>query len=101
MTEIPRRRALINGLFVQFQSRNPNVAKVRWHSRFKQRYRTKADALMAKDAWERRGNILWPEDFNGARRRSRWQRRCGGGKIGNNLRCVYDRLWSLHSRWRL
>jgi hypothetical protein len=36
---------------------------VRWHPRFKQRYRTKADALMAKAAWEERGRILWPEDF--------------------------------------
>jgi hypothetical protein len=50
MTEIPRRRALINGLHVQFDSRNPRLASVRWHPRFKLRYRTKADALTAKQA---------------------------------------------------
>jgi hypothetical protein len=63
MTDTPRRRALINGLHVQFDSRNPRLASVRWHPRFKLRYRTKADALMAKRAWEERGKILWPSDL--------------------------------------
>jgi hypothetical protein len=58
-----RRRAQVNGLYVQFDSRNPNLASVRWHSRFKMRYRTKADAIAAKAAWEERGRILFPGDF--------------------------------------
>lgn len=61
--DIPRRRAEINGLFVTFESRNPKLATIRWHPRFKMRYRTKADALEAKQSWEKRGRILWPEDF--------------------------------------
>jgi hypothetical protein len=63
MTDTPRRRALIDGLHVKFESRDPRLASVRWHPRFKLRYRTKADALMAKQAWEERGKILWPADL--------------------------------------
>jgi len=63
MTTPPRRRALLNGLLVFFQSRNPELATVRWHGKFKQQYRTKADALMAKKAWEDDGDILWPADI--------------------------------------
>jgi hypothetical protein len=66
MHETPRRRALINGLWVQFDSRNPDLATVRWHPRFKQRYRTKAEAGKAKQAWEERGRILFPGDFENA-----------------------------------
>jgi hypothetical protein len=58
--ETPRRRAQINGLYVTFESRNPKLATVRWHSRFKLRYRTKADGLAAKQAWEQKGRIKFP-----------------------------------------
>jgi hypothetical protein len=61
--DVPRRRALIDGPWVRFQSRDPDIASVRWHPRMKHRYRTKADALAAKEAWEEHGRILWPEDF--------------------------------------
>lgn len=60
--DVPR-RALIDGLWVRFQSRNPNITSVRWPPRMKHRYRTKADALAAKEAWEEKGRIVWPEDF--------------------------------------
>src|SRR5579872_7312043 len=60
------RRALINGLYVFFQSRNPKIATVRWHGKFKARYRTKADALTAKDAWEKKGRIIFPSDVEKA-----------------------------------
>jgi hypothetical protein len=63
MTEIPRRRAQINGLLVIFESRNPKLASVRWHSRFKLRYRTKIDVLAAKEVWEMEGRIMFPGDF--------------------------------------
>ena len=63
MTNPPRRRAQVNGLYVQFDSRDPKLASVRWHPRFKMRYRTKADAIAAKAAWEERGKILWPADL--------------------------------------
>ena len=48
---------------MQFDSRDPKLASVRWHPRFKLRYRTKADALAAKDAWEQKGRIMFPGDF--------------------------------------
>jgi hypothetical protein len=63
MKDTPRRRAQLNGLCVNFESRNPHLASVRWHPRFKLRYRTKADALTAKQVWEERGKILWPGDL--------------------------------------
>jgi hypothetical protein len=63
MTDQPRRRAQVNGLYVIFESRDPKLATVRWHPRFKLRYRTKADALAAKQAWEERGRIMFPGDF--------------------------------------
>jgi hypothetical protein len=63
MIETPRRRAIVNAQYVEFQSRNPDLASIRWHSRFKQRYRTKSDALTAKAAWEERGKILWPQEL--------------------------------------
>jgi len=63
MTDQPRRRALIHGLWVLFESRNPKLSTVRWHARFKQRYRTKADAQAAKETWETKGKILGPGDF--------------------------------------
>jgi hypothetical protein len=63
MTDTSRRRAQITGLHVVFESRNPKLASVRWHPRFKQRYRSKADAEAAKQAWEERGRILFPGDF--------------------------------------
>jgi hypothetical protein len=61
--ETPRRRAIVDGLHVKFESRDPKLISVRWHPRFKMRYRTKGDALMAKAAWEERGKILWPADI--------------------------------------
>jgi hypothetical protein len=64
---MPRRRALINGLYVIFESRDPKLATVRWHPRFKQRYRTKADTQAAKVEWEEKGRIVWPEMFDGKR----------------------------------
>jgi hypothetical protein len=63
VTEIPRRRAIVDGLLVKFESRDPKLVSVRWHSRFKMRYRTKADAGAAKETWERRGTIIWPADL--------------------------------------
>jgi hypothetical protein len=45
VTETPRRRAQVNKPYVVFESRDPRIAGVRWHPRFKERYRTKADAL--------------------------------------------------------
>lgn len=61
-----RRRAEINGKFVQFFSRNTKIATLRWHSRFKAQYRTKADVLKAKDTLEAKGRILFPEDMERA-----------------------------------
>ena len=61
MTASLRRRAIINGLYVIFESKNTAAGK--YHGRFKQRYRTKADALAARDAWEQRGRIMFPEDI--------------------------------------
>jgi hypothetical protein len=58
-----RRRAEINGKFAQFFSRTTKIATVRWHSRFKAQYRTEADALKAKDTWEAKERILFPEDM--------------------------------------
>ena len=63
MTNIPRRRAEVSGHFVQFYSRNPKLATVRWHSKFKAEYRTKAQAQAAKVEWEKnQGRIVWPEE---------------------------------------
>jgi hypothetical protein len=61
--EAPRRRAEVSGHFVQFFSRNPKLATVRWHSKFKAEYRTLAQALAAKQAWEKKGRIKSPGDF--------------------------------------
>ncbi len=55
MTNIPRRRAKITGTWVFFESRNTELATVSWHPRFKQHYRTKAQA---KRLWEEKGRIL-------------------------------------------
>jgi len=63
MTDIPRRRAEVSGHFVQFYSRNPKLTTVRWHSRFKAEYRTKANAATAARAWEQKGDIMFPGDF--------------------------------------
>jgi hypothetical protein len=62
MTDIPRFRAEIAGHFVQFFSRNPKTATVRWHSRFKCEYHTLRDAKAAKGSYEASGKILWPDD---------------------------------------
>ena len=66
MHDQPRRRAEVNGLHVQFFSRNTELQSVRWHPRFKLRYRSKADAVRAKQAWEEKGRILFPEDIKAA-----------------------------------
>jgi len=58
-----RRRSEINGKFAQFFNRNTKIATVHWHSRFKAQYRTKADALKAKE------RILFPEDMERGWRR--------------------------------
>jgi len=71
----PRRRAIVDGLHVKFESRDPKLASVRWHPRFKMRYRTKADAIAAKAAWEERGKILWPADLVKAPKAERSLRR--------------------------
>jgi hypothetical protein len=63
MSDMPRCRAIVDGLLVKFESRNPNLASVRWHPRFKLRYRTKSDALKAKEHWETKHRILFPEDL--------------------------------------
>ena len=55
MSDQPRRRAQINGLYVSFESRNPKLASVRWHSRFKLRYRTKADSRQKRHGSTRGG----------------------------------------------
>jgi len=65
MTEISRYRAEVTGHFVQFFSRNPKRATVRWHSRFKAEYRTLRDARAAKAKYEASGKILWPDDLRG------------------------------------
>jgi hypothetical protein len=83
--ETPRRRAQINGLYVTFESRNPKLASVRWHPRFKLRYRTKADAVNAKQVWEEKGRIVWPNDFTKPEKRSE-QRRCDAGKCRRSMR---------------
>jgi hypothetical protein len=67
VAEVPRRRAQINGLHVAFESRDPKLASIRWHYRFKQRYRTKAQAEAAKRMWEDKGRILFPGDFEAAK----------------------------------
>jgi hypothetical protein len=63
MTDTPRYRAEITGHFVQFFSRNPKATTVRWHSRFKEEYHTLRDARAAKEKYEARGKILWPDDL--------------------------------------
>ena len=63
MPNTPRFRAEVTGHFVQFFSRNPKTATVRWHSRFKAEYRTLRDARAAKAKYEASGKILWPDDL--------------------------------------
>jgi hypothetical protein len=63
MTDTPRYRAEVTGHFVQFFSRNPKAATVRWHSRFKAECHTLRDARAAKAKYEASGKILWPEDL--------------------------------------
>jgi hypothetical protein len=63
MPDAPRYRAEVTGHFVQFFSRNPKTATVRWHSRFKAEYYTLRDARAAKAKYEASGKILWPDDL--------------------------------------
>jgi hypothetical protein len=64
----PRRRAEVTGKFVQFFSRDMRIATVRWHSRFKAEYRTKADAMAAKTAWREDIVAVGPEGTEGKTR---------------------------------
>lgn len=48
---------------MQFYSRYPKLATVRWHYKFKAEYRTLAQALAAKREREEHGRILWPQHF--------------------------------------
>jgi hypothetical protein len=86
MTEVPRRRALVNGLLGSFESRNPNLATVRWHPRFKMRYRTKADVQAAKEAWEQRGKILWPDDLKQKAKAKAATVLCGAAEVQGEMR---------------
>lgn len=63
MPDTPRYRAEVTGHFVQFFSRNPKTATVRWHSRFKAEDRTLRDARAAWRNTRRSGRILWPDDL--------------------------------------
>lgn len=69
MVDVPRRRALIDGKRVEFQSRNLKLASVRWHTRFKLTYRTVTDATNAAEIWERKARILFPEDLKPAKQK--------------------------------
>ncbi len=41
-----------------FESRDTRLATVSWHPRYKERYRTKAQAQEPKRLWEEKGRIL-------------------------------------------
>jgi hypothetical protein len=62
MTHTPRRSQL-NGLFVILESRNAKHPSGPLHPRFKMHYRTKAQAKAAKEAWETKGQIRFPDDL--------------------------------------
>jgi len=75
---LPRRRAEVNGEFVPFFSRSTKIATVRWYSRFKAEYRTKADADKAAKVWMEAGMILFPERLKtGRKQEAQSRQRCG------------------------
>ncbi|MBB5330410.1 hypothetical protein HDF14_004045 [Edaphobacter lichenicola] len=73
MTDQSRRRALVFGKTVDFQSRNIHISTVRWHSRFKEEYASGRDVKIAVHAWLQCGKTFfageisdgtWLEDLN-------------------------------------
>jgi hypothetical protein len=59
MTDQSRRRALVFGKTVDFQSRNIHISTVRWHSRFKEEYASGRDVKIAVHAWLQYGKTFF------------------------------------------
>jgi hypothetical protein len=67
MKPLPRRRSLVHGKRVEFQSRNTPHPSAPWHTRFKLAYASIDDAQKAAGVWQEKGRILFPEDLKPAK----------------------------------
>jgi hypothetical protein len=64
MTDQPRRRALVFGKTVDFQSRNTHITTVRWRSRFKEEYASARDVKIAVHAWLQYGKTFFAAEIS-------------------------------------
>jgi hypothetical protein len=64
VTNQPRRRTLVFGKTVDFQSRNTCISTVRWHSRFKEEYASARDVKVAVHAWLQYGKTFFAGEIS-------------------------------------